>query len=192
MFLEDVKGTSDRIIARAKVVAAERAAEKEANPQGREQIQLVAADPATVITFEVPDGPPPEKLEITGEGSEELDPELVRQFLQRRWDIFESFSEKLRKALTEKSLDKVNKVLGKMEVPEAEEVVRLLQEGGILSVRVRRPAHFSAAPTHFAQLAVRDQRHHRPDAGREHPFAGRSRSSTGSRRISATSTGRRR
>ncbi|KAK4048295.1 hsp90 co-chaperone Cdc37 [Microbotryomycetes sp. JL201] len=131
VFLDDVAQTSERIINRARTVAKE----KEAEPatEAREQIQLVASDPSTVITFEVPDGPPPENLEITGEGSEELDPELVRQFLQRRWDIFQGFSKGLRTALSEKSLVKVNKVLGKMDVPEAEEVVRLLQESGILS-----------------------------------------------------------
>lgn len=134
MFLEDVKATGDRIINRAHVVAAEREAEKAANPHGKEQIQLVASDPSTVITFETPDGPPPEILEITGEGSEELDPELVRQFLQKRWDIFQSFSKGLQGALKEKSLEKVNKVLGKLEVPEAEEIVQQLQESGILSV----------------------------------------------------------
>ncbi|KAL8276221.1 hypothetical protein RQP46_011382 [Phenoliferia psychrophenolica] len=133
LFLEDVSSTSERIIARARVVASEREAERASSPQGVEQIQLVATDPGVTISFEVPDGPPPETLEITGEGSDELDPVLVREFLQRRWDIFESFPKGLRKALGEKSLEKVNKVLGKMAVDEAEEVVRLLQEGGILS-----------------------------------------------------------
>ncbi|ORY81839.1 Cdc37 N terminal kinase binding-domain-containing protein [Leucosporidium creatinivorum] len=133
MFLEDVHGTSERIINRAHVVAAEREAERAANPAGKEQIQLVASDPSTVITFEVPDGPPPEKLEITGEGADELDPELVRQFLQNRWDIFQSFSKGMQRALSEKSLEKVNKVLGKLDVEEAEEIVKHLQESGILS-----------------------------------------------------------
>lgn len=137
MFLEDVHSTSERIINRARVVASERAAERAANPSGsKEQIQLVASDPSTVITFEVPDGPPPEKLEITGEGADELDPVLVREFLQKRWEIFEGFGEAVKKAVRSKSLEKVNRVLGKMDVPEAEEVVRQLQEAGILSVRL--------------------------------------------------------
>lgn len=136
MFLEDVATTSQRIISRAKVVAAEQAAERAENAAGGgvEQIQLVASGPNTNITFEIPDGPPPDKLELTGEGSENLDVEQVKAFLQRRWDIYQGFSKGLRKALEEKSLEKVNKVLGKMSVEEAEEVVRLLQEGGILSV----------------------------------------------------------
>ncbi|GAA5835884.1 hypothetical protein JCM3766R1_005878 [Sporobolomyces carnicolor] len=138
MFLEDVAKTSSRIIERSKVVAAEQKASKaqsaESGAEGVEQIQLVPASENQVITFEVPDGPPPENLEITGEGSEDLDPEMVKQFLQKRWDIFESFPKNLKKALSEKSLEKVNKVLGKMSVEDAEEVVGQLQEAGILSV----------------------------------------------------------
>ncbi|GAA5864486.1 hypothetical protein JCM8547_005558 [Rhodosporidiobolus lusitaniae] len=134
IFLDDVSTTSTRVIERAKVVAAERSSKKvDEATEGVEQIQLVASDPSTIISFEIPDGPPPEKLEITGEGSEELDPVLVREFLQRRWDIFEAFPKNLKKALEEKSLEKVNKVLGKMAVDEAEEVVTKLQEAGILS-----------------------------------------------------------
>ncbi|GAA5820328.1 hypothetical protein JCM11251_005577 [Rhodosporidiobolus azoricus] len=135
VFMEDVAKTSARVIDRARVVASERASKSAADEtaEGIEQIQLVASDPSTVISFEIPDGPPPENLEITGEGSEELDPVLVKEFLQKRWDIFESFPKNLKKALAEKSLEKVNRVLGKMAVEEAEEVVEKLQEAGILS-----------------------------------------------------------
>ncbi|KAK4051116.1 hsp90 co-chaperone Cdc37 [Microbotryomycetes sp. JL221] len=134
VFLEDVAKTSERIIARARVVAKEKQDSNDnEGSEAREQIQLVASDPSTVITFEIPDGPPPENLEITGEGSEQLDPELVKDFLQKRWEIFESFSKGLKKALQEKSLEKVNKVLGKLSVEDAEEVVKQLQESGILS-----------------------------------------------------------
>ncbi|GAA5958756.1 hypothetical protein JCM8115_000343 [Rhodotorula mucilaginosa] len=136
IFLDDVAKTTDRIVTRAKVVAAERAAKGkggEGEGEGVEQIQLVPASPDQTITFEIPDGPPPAKLEITGEGASDLDPELVREFLQKRWDIFESFPKNLKAALKEKSLDKVNKVLGKMSVDEAEIVVEQLQEAGILS-----------------------------------------------------------
>ncbi|GEM07172.1 hsp90 co-chaperone cdc37 [Rhodotorula toruloides] len=133
IFLDDVAKTSDRIISRAKVVAAERAEKAAAGSEGVEQIQLVPASPDQTITFEIPDGPPPENLEITGEGAEELDPQLVRDFLQKRWDIFQAFPKNLKAALSEKSLDKVNKVLGRMSVEEAEIVVEQLQEAGILS-----------------------------------------------------------
>ncbi len=134
MFLEDVATTAKRIIDRSRVVAAEQAAERDAGGEGVEQIQLVASGENQVITFEIPDGPPPDKLEITGEGSENFDVEAVKAFLQKRWDIFQGFPKNLQKALGEKSLEKVNKVLGKMSVEEAEEVVGLLQEAGILSV----------------------------------------------------------
>lgn len=135
VFLTDISQTSQRIIARARVVAAERLATKakaEAS-EGKEQIQLVSSNPDTVITFELPDGPPPENLEITGPEAESLDPVLVRQFLQRRWDIFQAFPEDLKKALKTKELKKVNKVLGRMEVDVAEAIVEGLQEGGILA-----------------------------------------------------------
>ena len=133
IFLDDVHKTTQRIVERAKVVAAERASKAASGDEGVEQIQLVASSPDVTISFEVPDGPPPETLEITGEGADELDPVLVREFLQKRWDIFESFPKNLKAALAEKSLDKVNKVLGRMSVEAADEVVEQLQEAGILS-----------------------------------------------------------
>ncbi|GAA5983108.1 hypothetical protein JCM10908_000158 [Rhodotorula pacifica] len=137
IFVDDIAKTTDRIVTRAKVVAAERAAKSQSGDNegegGVEQIQLVPASADQTITFEIPDGPPPTKLEITGEGASDLDPELVREFLQKRWDIFESFPKNLKAALREKSLEKVNKVLGKMSVEEAEIVVEQLQEAGILS-----------------------------------------------------------
>jgi cell division cycle protein 37 len=141
IFLDDVAKTSDRIISRAKVVAAERAEKAAAGSESVEQIQLVPASPDQTITFEIPDGPPPDKLEITGEGAEDLDPQLVREFLQKRWDIFQGFPLKnLKAAMSKKSLNKVNKVLGRMSVKEAEIVVEQLQEAGILSVS---PAFFA-------------------------------------------------
>ncbi|GAA6047631.1 hypothetical protein NBRC10513_004089 [Rhodotorula toruloides] len=122
-----------RIISHAKVVATERAEKAAAGSEGVEQIQLVPASPDQTITFEIPDGPPPKNLEITGDGAKELDPQLVRDFLQKQWDIFQAFLKNLKAALSEKSLDKVNKVLGRMSVEEAEIVVEQLQEAGILS-----------------------------------------------------------
>lgn len=61
-----------------------------------------------------------------------MDIEEVRKALQLRWDLFSSFPEKLQEALKSESLDKVNKILGEMEVSEAEEVVEKLQMGGML------------------------------------------------------------
>ncbi len=48
--------------------------------------------------------------------------------------IFERFPPGLQRALESGSLDRVNEVLGKMSVSEAEEVVDQLGEGGMLSL----------------------------------------------------------
>ncbi|KAG8891784.1 hsp90 co-chaperone Cdc37 [Tulasnella sp. 403] len=110
---------------------AEKAAKEEDDP--KERIQLVAEDPSQSITFNVPTGPPPETIKLEGPGMEELDPDQVRDVLQRRWDIFEGFPENLRDALKTGSLDKVNDILGEMEVQDAEDIVKLLDIAGILS-----------------------------------------------------------
>ena len=61
VFLKDVQETSARIWKRGNELAAEDKAEgDETGDGGREQIQLVASDPSVVISFDVPDGPPPE------------------------------------------------------------------------------------------------------------------------------------
>jgi cell division cycle protein 37 len=98
-----------------------------------EQVQLVATDPSMTISFSVPEGPPPEEIELD-ESIKHLDIEEVRRALQSRWDIFQAFPEDLRDALTENNLEKVNKVLAKMAVADAEEVVRLLSSSGIMDV----------------------------------------------------------
>ncbi|KAK8846665.1 hypothetical protein IAR55_005752 [Kwoniella newhampshirensis] len=128
MFNEDFLKTYQRISLRTAEMIAEEAAAGES-----EQIQLVAEDPSMTIGFNLPDGPPPDDLRLEGEGTEEMDIEQVKAFLQRKWEIFQSFPEKLRTALKTESLHEVNKVLGKMKVAEAEEVVELMQEGGMLS-----------------------------------------------------------
>jgi cell division cycle protein 37 len=61
-----------------------------------------------------------------------MDIEEVRKALQLRWDLFSSFPISLQNALKTENLEEVNKVLGAMEVPEAEEVVEKLQMGGML------------------------------------------------------------
>lgn len=130
MFNEDFQRTYNRIATRTREILAEEAAA----PSGeREQIQLVATDPNMTIAFNLPDGPPPEKILLEGEGVEELDMEQVRAWLQQKWDIFKSFPPRFQEALKTENLDKVNKVLGDMKVPEAEKIVELLQEGGMLS-----------------------------------------------------------
>ncbi|KAK6904112.1 hypothetical protein I203_107627 [Kwoniella mangroviensis CBS 8507] len=128
MFVQDFNQTYSRIAQRTAEMIAEEAAAGE-----REQIQLVAEDPSMEIGFNLPEGPPPDDLRLEGEGTEEMDIEQVKLFLQRKWDIFQNFPESFRNALKTEKLDEVNKVLGKMKVAEAEEVVELLQEGGMLS-----------------------------------------------------------
>ncbi|WVQ83838.1 hypothetical protein IAT38_005982 [Cryptococcus sp. DSM 104549] len=132
MFSDDFMKTYQHIATRTAELAKE-----EASAEGVEQIQLVATDPSMEISFNLPEGPPPENLTIEGEGAEELDLEQVKAFLQRKWDIFEGFPKELRNALLTEKLDEVNKVLGAMKVAEAEEIVELMQEGGMLSFSER-------------------------------------------------------
>lgn len=46
---------------------------------------------------------------------------------------FQKLPPRFQEALKTENLDKVNKVLGDMKVSEAEKIVELLQEGGMLS-----------------------------------------------------------
>jgi cell division cycle protein 37 len=125
VFKEDVERTYAHIVNRVNI-------NKEEAAQ-REQIQLVAENPDTTISFNVPDGPPPENLVLEGPGTEGLDIEEVRKALQFRWDVFEGYSDDLKEALKTGELDGVNKVLGEMEVPEAEAIVQSLDAAGILN-----------------------------------------------------------
>lgn len=138
VFLNDVLTTYGRIAERAGVLAQQHRAENE----GTEQIQLMAEDPNTVISFDVPDGPPPEHITIEGEGAETMDVHHVRAWLQRRWDIFQNFDPAFREALQTKQLERVNAVLGRMPVEQAEVVVQELDQAGILN---------------FSSTAVRDE-----------------------------------
>ncbi|PWN17918.1 hypothetical protein BCV69DRAFT_285510 [Microstroma glucosiphilum] len=144
VFFNDVLSTYRRIADRCETLKKEEAEGVGAGEE-KEQIQLVAEDPSTVITFEVPEGPPPENIQIEmpegdeGEGDGEdgerpqVDIEQIRLFLQRRWDIFLSLEEEMQTALRTHNLGKVNAVLGNMKVQRAEEVVGLLDQGGILN-----------------------------------------------------------
>ena len=126
VFEDDVENTYQHIVTRSKIA-------KEEESQGREQIQLVPENPSQSISFNVPDGPPPENLILEGPGTEDIDVEEVRKALQFRWDVFQGFSPALQEALKSGGLDGVNQVLGKMEVPEAEAIVNSLDVAGILS-----------------------------------------------------------
>lgn len=125
MFTKDVEDTYNLLRKRVE------ASKDDANNE-RETIQLVPADEGQTITFDVPDGPPPAELQLSDE-LQEYSVEQVREALQERWDLFMSFKPKLRTALKKGSLDEVNKVLGAMDVGEAETVVNLLHRTGILN-----------------------------------------------------------
>ncbi len=120
MFNDDVDNTYRRIRTRAAEIIKERAE----NPQseGVEQIQLHAVDPGTQINISVP----PKEATAT-------DPE-ERQAEEQARQIFDSFPPGLQRALESGQLDEVNKVLAKMSVEEAEEVVEKLGAGGMLSL----------------------------------------------------------
>ncbi|OIW34033.1 hypothetical protein CONLIGDRAFT_206632 [Coniochaeta ligniaria NRRL 30616] len=110
VFYKDVQDTYGKIKTRTAEIKAQRAAEGGEGGEGVEQIQLHAVEPGTVINIRIPE-----------EGSEER-------------KIYEGFKPEMRKALETGSLDEVNKVLGRMKVEEAEELVGLFGEAGILSL----------------------------------------------------------
>jgi cell division cycle protein 37 len=115
VFNKDVTETYARI----KTRAAELKKEDEENDggEGVEQIQLHAVEPGTEIHINVPQPGSSEEVEIQ-----------ARQ-------IFENFPPGLQRALESGKLDEVNRVLGKMSVEEAEEIVELLGQGGMLSLQ---------------------------------------------------------
>lgn len=129
VFLNDVLSTYTRIAQRAKVLREQ----QQENKEGVEQIQLMAQDPGTVISFDIPEGPPPDEIRLEGEGVKHLDVNQVREWLQRRWDIYMGFDEDFRQALASKSLDNVNEVLGRMPISKAETIVQDLDRAGILN-----------------------------------------------------------
>ncbi|CAD6892600.1 unnamed protein product [Tilletia controversa] len=147
LYINDVFTTYTRIVERAAVL------NDKHGPSGGdvEQIQLVPEDENTVISFNVPSEPPSvEDLKVDLPTEEELAqaneqaraegrPEMpvltvadVHALLTRRWEIFSGFKTDLQEALRTEKLVEVNKVLGEMDVVEAEEAVRLMDEANIL------------------------------------------------------------
>ncbi|KAJ7644223.1 hypothetical protein FB45DRAFT_1115105 [Roridomyces roridus] len=124
VFMDDVEKTYAHLAHRVKL------SQEEAKKGGRETIMLASENEGD-ITFNVPSGPPPEEL-VLGEGMEGMDIDEVRKALQLRWEIFQGLPENLQKALQTEELTEVNKVLGDMEVPEAEEVLERLDMAGII------------------------------------------------------------
>ncbi|TKX27170.1 Hsp90 co-chaperone Cdc37 [Elsinoe australis] len=116
LFLDDVNSTYARIRSRTKELADQRKKDIAEGNGDVEQIQLHAVDPNTEIHITVPSATP--------ESEEE---KYART-------IFDSFPPGLQRALETGQLDKINEVLGKMSVDEAEEVVEKLGNGGMLSV----------------------------------------------------------
>ena len=117
VFIDDVNSTYQRIRARTAEIAAERAANPSGHEAEVEQIQLQAVEPGTEIHINVPQPDSEEEIEKQARA------------------VFESFPPGLQRALESGSLDRVNEVLGKMSVEEAEEVVGQLGESGMLDMR---------------------------------------------------------
>ena len=116
MFLDDVNNTYARIRTRTAELAKERAANPKATETEVEQIQLHAVEPGTEIHINVPQ------------------PDSTDDTEQQARIIFDRFPPGLQRALESGKLERVNEVLGKMSVSEAEEVVGQLGEGGMLSL----------------------------------------------------------
>lgn len=117
LFSDDVETTYERIKLRAAEAQTEEIEiAKQGSSQPVEQIQLHAVNPGTKIGINVP----PANHE---------DPQV-----QECRRIYESFSPGLQKALSSGKLEAINKVLGKMAVEEAEEIVEELSRGGMLAI----------------------------------------------------------
>ncbi len=116
MFLDDVNNTYARIRTRTAELAKERAANPKGTETEVEQIQLHAVEPGTEIHINVPQ------------------PDSTDDVEQQARIIFDRFPPGLQRALESGKLERVNEVLGKMSVSEAEEVVEQLGEGGMLSL----------------------------------------------------------
>jgi len=110
VFYDDVNSTYQRIRTRTKEIEKQRAQEEADGSGGVEQIQLHAVDPGTTINISIP---PP--------SSQAPDEVKARE-------LFNAFPPGLQRALESGSLDEVNKVLGKMSVEQAEEIVAQLGE----------------------------------------------------------------
>jgi len=110
VFFDDVQSTYQRIKSRAKELEKQRAQEEADGTGGVEQIQLHAVDPGTTINIKIPPKTSDDPVEVEAR------------------KLFDAFPPGLQRALESGSLDEVNKVLGKMSVEEAEEVVGQLGE----------------------------------------------------------------
>lgn len=128
VFAKDVEDTYKHLANRVVEMKKEQAQAGET-----EQIQLVPENPGQAITFNIPDGPPPAELRIADDTEGKIDVEEARKYLQTQWEVYEAFSDELKSALKSQSLEEVNKVIGGMNVEEAERIVGLLDSAGILN-----------------------------------------------------------
>ena len=113
--MDDVNSTYARIRTRTAELAKDRAANAD-EQGGVEQIQLHAVEPGTQIQINIPKADSEEDVE------------------QQARIIFERFPPGLQRAMESGSLDRINEVLGKMSISEAEEVVEQMGESGMLSM----------------------------------------------------------
>ncbi|RAL16116.1 Hsp90 co-chaperone CDC37 [Aspergillus homomorphus CBS 101889] len=114
LFRNDVNETYNKIKSRAAELSKDGSASND--PAGVEQIQLHAVDPNTKISIGIPSAESQDPVEVEAR------------------KVYESFSKEMQNALASESLDEVNKVLGKLSVEEAEEVVEKLGQFGMLSL----------------------------------------------------------
>ncbi|KAK7430007.1 hsp90 co-chaperone Cdc37 [Neonectria magnoliae] len=114
VFYKDVQETFMKIRTRSREIIAERA--KEGQTEGVEQIQLHAVEPGTVIQIRVP-----------AADSQDLEEQEARK-------VYDGFKPEMKKALESGKLEEVNKVLGEMNIEEAEELVGLFGEANVLSL----------------------------------------------------------
>lgn len=126
VFYKDVQDTYMRIRTRSREIIAERAREGE---EGVATIQLHAVEPGTVIQINVPP-------------ADSEDPEV-----QKCREVYDGFKPAMKKALESGKLDEVNKVLGGMEVDEAEELVGLFQEVSSTGGYMKQHSNESNRPT---------------------------------------------
>lgn len=120
VFRRDVQEKYGRIHTRVREINAQKAASASASAgagasgdDGIEQIQLHAVEPGTVINIHIP-----------AAGSETM----VGADVFRARQIFDGFRPEMRAALESGSLDRVNEVLGRMTVTDAEDLVGQFSE----------------------------------------------------------------
>ncbi|CAG8458742.1 2374_t:CDS:2 [Paraglomus occultum] len=111
VFEKDVNDTYEHICKRCEVI------EKEKGNQPQvEQIQIEMTGPGNMLSVHVPDKNSDDPAEIS------------------RFETFMTLPENLREALKTGELEKINKVLGSMSVPEAEKILEICNQCEVLRV----------------------------------------------------------